>query len=92
VFGQYKEGCQWFAFTTGPQEGADYWITGVNGTADSTTLYGHLFEADGTLLQPVRINYTRAEGNNISAGSVLQGNESGRAATGSVDALAPDTT
>ena len=92
VFGTYEEGHQWFAFTTGPQGGADYWITGVNGTSNSTTLYGHLFEADGTLLQPVRINYTRAQGNGISPDSVLQGNENGRAATGSIDTLKPNTT
>ncbi|MBR5641507.1 MAG: OmpA family protein [Firmicutes bacterium] len=92
VSGEYKEGYQWFAFTTGPQQGAEYYVTCINCTPGSDSLYGHLYEADGTLLQPVRINYTRSQGNTISPDSVVQGRHDGRAATGSIDTLRPNTT
>ena len=92
VFAEYTDEYQWLAFTTGPDQGAEYYITGINCTPDSSRLYGHLYEKDGTLLEPVRINYERAQGNGISPQSVLQGNDNGRAGTGSIDTLAPDTT
>lgn len=92
VFGTVSSSCQWLSFTTGPEQNAAYCITGVNETCGIKPLYGHLYDRQGTLIEPVSINYERAQGNSVSPQSVLQGNESGRAATGSIDTLEPNTT
>ncbi|MBQ7064120.1 MAG: OmpA family protein, partial [Firmicutes bacterium] len=87
--GRYEDGYAWVAFTTGELEEAEYAVTLENLTPDSKYLEAYLFDEFGNLQKPDEYNYTREHTNNIT---IAEADQSGKAATGWIRTLQPNTT
>lgn len=88
VFGKYINGNAWIAFTTTETQDALYRITAVNCTVGSARLCGYLYDEEGTQLSEISINYQRRY---TSDKTVVEATEDGRAATGEIKNLSPNT-
>ncbi|MBQ7063389.1 MAG: hypothetical protein IJM90_00650, partial [Firmicutes bacterium] len=86
--GKYVEGYTWVAFTTGDGEDVNYSVTVENLTPGSKYLEANLFDEYGTIQKPDSLNYTREHNTN----TIAEAKESGRAATGWIKTLKPNTT
>ena len=84
--GTYREGEQWFAFTTGDKEDVPYVITVDNLTVGSDALLGYLCGEDGTWVEPTR------RANNNDRNRAVQADAGGGANSGMFDTLLPGTT
>jgi outer membrane protein OmpA-like peptidoglycan-associated protein len=84
--GTYREGEQWFAFTTGDKEDVPYVITVDNLTVGSDALLGYLCSEDGTWIEPTR------RANNNDRDRAVQADAGGGANSGMFDTLLPGTT
>ena len=82
----------WAAFTTGSQKDAEYAVTLENLTFGSKSMYAHLYDEYGTMIEPDSINYTRNQGNSTSENSIAQASDNGRAGTGTISGLKPEST
>ncbi|MCR5228565.1 MAG: OmpA family protein, partial [Solobacterium sp.] len=89
VHGKYAGGYSWLAFTTAEEADIPYRITMVNETYGSGRLYLYLFDELGTQIDIDERNYER-EYHKYPA--VSEATEDGRAATGTVTGLKPNTT
>ena len=86
---RYIEGYNWICFTTGEKEDVPYQITLENLETGSDTLYAYLFDEYGTEKDATSLNYER----NWSTGkNICQADQNGRASTGTIKDLLPNTT
>ena len=85
--GSYKEGFAWVAFRTDGSEDTKYSITLENLKADSADLIARLYDVKGTLLKPSERNY-----DNYLADSISIAYPDGKASTGWITELKPNTT
>ena len=84
--GKFEGGYHWFTFTTTAEEDAPYTITLENTTVGSEDLYAYVFRMDGTKIVPV----TRANNDYYKAFCLAR--QDGKASSGMVNTLDPDTT
>jgi len=85
VYGRYKEGYLWFAFTTTEVEDAEYYVTVVNCTTGSSNLLGYVCDKYGTWVDPA------ARANN-SQNRAVQAEWDGSANSAMFNNLQPNTT
>ncbi|MBO4289947.1 MAG: OmpA family protein [Lachnospiraceae bacterium] len=84
--GKYEEGTHWFAFTTGSGEDVPYTVTLTDLTPGSGDMYAYLYDAAGYKITPV------SRDNNDYYRAICLAEQYGKASSGMVNTLEPDST